>query len=128
MRFTPNSRNDAKIATLLFLGLESPNHYKLESILQAQGHRVLHGVPGQSYIADAAFCDGDDERYRSVLAGIHARLPLIVVTQNPTEEKWLDALEAGAADYCSAPFEPIQVRWILDAVRKQVSVPIAAAA
>ncbi len=119
------------MATLLFFGLESPSHRKLESILQAQGHRVLHAVAGQSYIADiadAVFCDGDDERYRSVLAGIQLRLPVIVVTQKPTEGKWLDALEAGAADYCGAPFEPIQVRWILDAVLKRVAVPIPYAA
>jgi DNA-binding response OmpR family regulator len=116
------------MATLLFFGLESPNHYELESILKAQGHRVLHAVAGQSHIADAAFCDGDDERCGSILAGIHARLPVIVVTQKPTEEKWLGALEAGAADYCSASFEPIQVRWIMDAVLKQVAVPMADAA
>jgi DNA-binding response OmpR family regulator len=116
------------MATLLFFGLQSPSHRTLESILQAQGHRVLHAVAGQSYIADAAFCDGDDERYGSVLTNLQARLPLIVVTQNPTEGKWLDAIEAGAVDYCSAPFEPIQVRWILDAVLKQVAVPVADAA
>jgi DNA-binding response OmpR family regulator len=89
---------------------------------------VLRAVAGQSYIADAVFCDGDDARYRSVIRNLHARLPLIVVTQNPTEGKWLDAIEAGAVDYCSAPFEPIQVRWILDAVLKQAAVPVAEAA
>ena len=26
---------------------------------------------------------------------------------------WLDALEAGASDYCAAPFEPAQIRWVL---------------
>ena len=30
-------------------------------------------------------------------------------------QEWLDALEAGAADYCAAPFEPVQLRWLLDA-------------
>lgn len=120
------------MATLLFVGLESPGHRKLESVLQAEGHRVLRAAAGQSYIADAAFCDGDDgERYSTVLSDIRASLPglpVIVVTQNPTEKKWLDAIEAGAADYCSAPFEPIQVRWILDAVLKHVAAPIAFAA
>jgi DNA-binding response OmpR family regulator len=116
------------MATLLFFGLQSPIHRKLESILQAQGHRVLHAVAGQSCIADAAFCDGDDERHWSVLADMHARLPLIVVTQNPTDGKWLDAIEAGAADYCSAPFEPIQVKWIMEAVLRSAAAPMAYAA
>lgn len=116
------------MATLLFVGLESPGHRKLESILQAEGHRVLRAAAWQSSIADiadAAFCDGDDGRSAIVFP---PGLPVIVVTQNPMEKKWLDALEAGAADYCSAPFEPIQVRWILDAVLKHVAAPIAHAA
>ena len=122
------------MATLLFVGLESPVYRTLESILQAEGHRVLRATAEQSYIsdfADAAFCGGGAERYLTVFSAIRANwpgLPVIVVTQDPTEKKWLDAIEAGAADYCSAPFEPIQVRWILDAVLKHVAAPIAFAA
>src|ERR1700678_3105742 len=99
------------MATLLFIGLERPGHRKLKSILQAQGHCILHAGSGGSYAADAVFFDGDDEQYSRVFSAIRERLPglpVIVVTQNPSAEKWLDAIEAGAADYCSAPFEPIQ--------------------
>ena len=28
-------------------------------------------------------------------------------------ERGLNALEEGAADYCAAPFEPVQMRWLL---------------
>jgi hypothetical protein len=34
--------------------------------------------------------------------------------------EWLDAIESGALDYCSAPFEPSLLGWIL----KSVSRPI----
>jgi Response regulators consisting of a CheY-like receiver domain and a winged-helix DNA-binding domain len=40
--------------------------------------------------------------------------PIVVVSRFPEVTDWLDALEAGAADYCAAPFETHQIRWILD--------------
>jgi len=41
-------------------------------------------------------------------------LPVIVVSRLPEDREWLDALEAGAADYCAPPFEVIQLRWLID--------------
>lgn len=114
------------MATLLFLGLESPSHGKLEAILEAQGHRVLRAEAGRSYVADAVFCNGDDEKYSEIPAitrGSLQGLPLIVVTQNPREGTWREAIEAGAVDYCSAPFEPAQMKWILDALLKAPPLP-----
>ena len=42
-------------------------------------------------------------------------VPVVVVSRLPETDDWLDALEAGAADYCAAPFEPVQLRWLLEA-------------
>jgi DNA-binding response OmpR family regulator len=39
---------------------------------------------------------------------------IIVVSRLAEASDWLDALEAGACDYCAAPFETHQIRWILD--------------
>ena len=41
--------------------------------------------------------------------------PIVVVSRHPEVSHWLDSIEAGATDYCAAPFEPSQLRWILDA-------------
>jgi|WetSurMetagenome_2_1015567.scaffolds.fasta_scaffold739720_2 DNA-binding NtrC family response regulator len=41
------------------------------------------------------------------------KLPVVVVSRLPEVRAWLDALEAGAADYCAAPFESIHLNWIL---------------
>jgi DNA-binding response OmpR family regulator len=41
-------------------------------------------------------------------------LPVIVVSRLPETDEWLDALEAGAADYCAAPFEIIHLRWLFE--------------
>jgi DNA-binding response OmpR family regulator len=52
------------------------------------------------------------------------RLPVVVVSRLPEVRSWLDALEAGAADYCAAPFESIHLDWIL---QNQLRVRMAAA-
>ncbi len=68
------------------------------------------------------FCAADRQRYVNVLAFIRRLrlpLPLIVVSRQPDTSEWLDALEAGAADYCSPPFETVQIRWIVENALKQ---------
>jgi hypothetical protein len=44
----------------------------------------------------------------------------------PDPAQWLNALEAGAADYCGAPFETVQVRWIMGSILRQHAAPVAA--
>ncbi len=57
----------------------------------------------------------------SLISLIHAvssespPVPVVVVSRYPEIKEWLDALEAGASDYCSAPFEERQLLWILEA-------------
>jgi CheY-like chemotaxis protein len=70
---------------------------------------------------DVAFIYGDGPEFVQTLADLRTsepRLPVIVATRLPEAGRWLDALDAGAADYCGAPFERIQVRWILDTVSR----------
>jgi DNA-binding NarL/FixJ family response regulator len=39
---------------------------------------------------------------------------IVVVSRHPEVSDWLDSIEAGATDYCAAPFETSQVQWILE--------------
>ena len=69
--------------------------------------------------SNAVFISGDDPDFRAVIRLVRQDwpdLPVIVVTRLPETAHWLDALEAGANDYCGAPFERIQVRCLLNAV------------
>jgi len=81
--------------------------------------------------ADIVFAGGEPKHYLSLLRKVReARpaLPFVVVTRNPETTAWLDALEAGATDYCSAPFESRQIHWLMEAaLPKRRSVSIAAA-
>ncbi|MBI3681236.1 MAG: hypothetical protein HY235_12675 [Acidobacteria bacterium] len=49
------------------------------------------------------------------IRSVQPELPVVVVSRNPQVHEWLDALEAGAADYCGAPFETEHLNWILKA-------------
>ena len=46
------------------------------------------------------------------------QIPVVVVSRLPEVEKWLDAMDAGAADYCAAPFEIRPLRSIVEATVK----------
>jgi DNA-binding NtrC family response regulator len=46
-------------------------------------------------------------------------VPVVVVSRIPEVSAWLDALEKGAADYCGAPFEARQVRWLMHSTMTQ---------
>lgn len=107
------------MASILLLGLERDLADQLSRILIAQHHRVHAAKFGKSTRHDAqlAFLSGDDPRYRESLRGFRENrrdLPCVVVTRLPDTNEWLTALELGAADYCGAPFEAMQLRWIVE--------------
>ena len=64
----------------------------------------------------AVFVYGDNAGWLELLREIRALHPstfLVVVTRIPDSSKWLEALEAGANDYCSLPLERQQVQWLI---------------
>jgi DNA-binding NtrC family response regulator len=66
--------------------------------------------------ADVVFCNADRGKYQSLLGALQRRgLPLsvVVVSRIPETSDWLDALDAGAADYCAAPFEHRHLSWLI---------------
>ncbi len=71
---------------------------------------------------DLVFCETHHPQLHSLLRAVTS--PVIVVSRVPEVNDWLDAMDAGAADYCAAPFERDQLDWILESnlgVRKAVA-------
>lgn len=95
--------------TALLLGLEGSVEQELRAALNADGCKVVK-KPGSR--ADIVFCGHQRPVYETAVEQ-YAKLPVVVVSRLPEVSDWLDALEAGAADYCAAPFEPTQLRWLL---------------
>jgi len=93
----------------------------LSRVLQSQGHHfvVTNSVESAARPSDAKilFVGGDGPDYRAVVQELTLRrrdAAVIVVNRLPENSRWLDALELGAADYCGAPFEAIQVNWLIE--------------
>lgn len=77
-------------------------------------------VLAQRCTADVIFCGDNPVEYRQVLeaAGKEGlRAAVVVIARLPETNSWLDALEAGAFDYCAAPLETVQIRWLLESAR-----------
>src|SRR5271165_3720015 len=66
---------------------------------------------------DIVFAGGEPDHYMPLLMRVREKmptLPFVVVTRIPKTSEWLDALEAGATDYCSAPIEKLHVQWLME--------------
>ena len=103
------------------LGVVSPKIalYGLDSSLSRELSLALLGLQlsaeslvGPGCGADLVFCPADEPALRRALATYNGT-PVVVVSRLPEVQAWLNALEAGAADYCGAPFEAAQLRWLL---------------
>ncbi len=69
--------------------------------------------------ADGVFCSSEPGECRKLLMrlkgkGLH--VPVVVVSRIPEVSEWLGAIEAGATDYCAAPFEQRDISWLLQSV------------
>ena len=67
--------------------------------------------------ADVVFCNSEPREYQALLNEMKLRgmrLPVVVVSRLPEVSAWLDALDAGAADYCAAPFEHQHMSWLIE--------------
>lgn len=109
------------MANIITIGLDQASANQLGRALATGDHRISH-KPGTCVTeeltgADIVFAEGEGKQYLPLLKRIretHPALPFVVVTRIPETSDWLDALEAGATDYCSAPFEARQMNWLME--------------
>jgi DNA-binding NtrC family response regulator len=122
------------MARVILLGLPQDLANQLAGVLHAENHQVSKKI----YIQDlrrgrtptVVFVSGDSPEYPETLAALRElqpHIPVVVVSRRPETRQWLDALEAGAMDYCGAPFERVQVRWVMDSALSQAARQEAAA-
>jgi len=88
---------------------------KIEAVPPSTGTNGLKTVADSS--AQVIFCSADTK----VVSGLRSARPdasIVVVSRHPEVNGWLDSIEAGASDYCAAPFESFQLKWILETSRR----------
>ncbi len=105
------------MARVIFSGLEPRSAGRLASLLAADGHEIhreKHNVAIQELMnAHIVFVGGEPDQYLSLLRRVRLvdpTLAFVVVARYPETSEWLAALEAGATDYCSTPFDLKMVR------------------
>ncbi len=109
---------------LLLFGLEeSLTADLMKSLAGAFDPVSLPALPGEPEAirrilrdsgAKAVFISGAQPAMsRLIEAAAAVGLPAIVVTRTPDVREWLDAMDAGAADYAAPPFDPGQLVWML---------------
>jgi DNA-binding NtrC family response regulator len=113
-------------ANILIVGLDEPLASELGRSLRDLRHSVLaeaftSAADCLTIIervgADLVFCGTDRQQYETILENLRRRghtVPVVVVSRLPETGDWLDAMDAGACDYCAAPFEPHLVQRIVE--------------
>jgi DNA-binding response OmpR family regulator len=109
------------MAKVILTGIEDSVAKSLQHALAIEKHQIEHrpcDAPVDDFRdADIVFAGGDAKQYLPLLQRVRQSrpaLPFIVVTRFPKTSEWLDALEAGATDYCSAPFHMRQINWLME--------------
>lgn len=109
------------MAKIYLVGLEQAVAGRICRVLAADNHRVEQQsqglLPQEILDAEMVFAGGGPACYLSLLRRIREvrpTLPFIVVTRTPETKDWIDALKAGATDYCSEPIETRQFHWLME--------------
>jgi len=103
------------MANVLLLGLEHSLNEDLRQALLQLGHEVQLSAFDLRVLeaADADVIFTASAHLHPILA-VRPEVPVVIASRLPEVSAWLDALQDGAADYCGAPFEATQIRWILN--------------
>jgi DNA-binding response OmpR family regulator len=112
-------------ANILVVGLDEPLAAELCRALRDQRHSVLSEAftsaadclaTIERVGADLVFCGTDRQQYLSILGGLRRlgqSVPVVVVSRLPETGDWLDAMDAGACDYCAPPFDSKLVQTVI---------------
>jgi len=120
------------MARVFFVGVEPAAAAQIARALAVERHQLEQKpkISGAHELLDAdiVFAGGEPIHYLSLLREIRQSrpgLPFVVVTRVPETREWLDALEAGATDYCSAPFENRQINWLMESALPRIKTAAA---
>jgi DNA-binding response OmpR family regulator len=115
------AKRETPMARIVMIGLDQMLAQQLGYALAPGQHKITHkqkNVASDDLVqADLVFANGEGKQYLPVLKRVrekHPTLPFVVVTRVPETSDWLDALEAGATDYCSSPFDSKHMDWLME--------------
>jgi ActR/RegA family two-component response regulator len=106
------------LRTIALIGFDEPTTARLSSNLAAESCSVscksrTSEIPSEAL---ALLVCGDHPKWQVTVREARWKRPdirVVVVTCMPDTSRWLDALEAGAHDYCGVPLDRYLVTWLL---------------
>jgi DNA-binding response OmpR family regulator len=112
------------MAKVFLIGLEQVTASQIRGVFPPETHSIecKDGIGSASEVPDAdiVFAGGERDQSLSLLRQLREAkpaLPCVILSRMPETKDWLDALEAGAADYIGAPFDAGQLLRIVAAVQ-----------
>lgn len=109
------------MANVFLIGVEQTIAAQISRALAVERHRIeqkAQHIEARALLeVDIVFAGGEPSEYLPLLRRVREQrpeLPFVVVTRILDTTAWLDALEAGATDYCFYPFEKRQIQWIME--------------
>jgi len=110
------------MATVLLLGLDDLSAATLAKLTIQAGHSTRREPIRTTWetrpAVDLIFLSGDTDSYRNELKQLRqlqASLPVVVLSRLGDTLKWIEALEAGAADFMAEPYSLRQVAGVIEA-------------
>jgi len=117
------------VRKILLCGLDSSLAEELRAAIELSNPEAevqvspASSMDGSKSCVDFIFCTFSGSLPQC--AAGKSTVPVVVVSRNPEAREWIEAMEAGASDYCAAPFEAAQIRWILEANSRSYSTAAA---
>jgi len=122
------------MAKVLLIGLPQNDAFQLRrnvELLGCDAEVLPYSAKGiEERPADVIFASGDEPMCMKLLSRIRARnpeKPFVVVSRVAEADGWIQALEAGATDYCPSSVDRAQLSWIIQNARPKQNVATAAA-
>lgn len=84
---------------------------QLQVMPMATADECLETAEGRG--VDVVFCNPNTNLVRA-LRSEYTKAVIIAASRLPSTDEWLETLEAGADDYCAAPFETDLIQWMLE--------------
>ncbi len=111
------------MANVVMVGLDEAAANRIGVALGRGRHRIER-IPAIAHPedldqADVVFAGSDPTQYLPLLRGFrssHPATPFVVVARVPETSAWIEAMEAGATDYCSEMDGTRQLGWLMDSL------------
>jgi len=111
------------MARVCLVGIDGPTAQQIRGAFEPKQHSISYSITHSQFRRtdvldgiEAVLSGGEPHEYLQSLNFVRARrpdIPFVVISPAPSASAWLDALEAGAADFCALPVDFRHLQWMM---------------